>query len=371
MSSISSIGNTNANFVVSSTSKVQNQTKEISDNKNNLTSDSSNINSDLKKGSVPILSFASSIEEPKYETKKLVSQDQKTSIEYPQFTNIENKEAQEKINAYFKTKAENSFKKPEEPVEGDITDGAESYESSVSSAKRTSNTLSVTTSEYSYFEGAAHGMGATITTNFDLKTGEKIELKDLFKEDSKFLDKISKFATGKLQNELGSDVLLKEGVAPSEENFSNFEIKDNAIEFTFTTYQVGPYAVGEPTVSIPLDVLDKEINPSSVLGDKVKTDLKETSYSGKINNKYSIESNLKFDDSLNKVYGTYKYSGKKDEINVSGRVGQDGSFKMEESANGVHTGSFTGKFSPDKTTATGTWSTADGKKSMPFSIKVK
>lgn len=385
MSGINSISNNLGNIVVESktnTSQVKNntQTSTVSP----ATSLESTLTQSVKKGSAAVISFMDAPAKPEYTKESFKGN--KLNIEFPQFTNLEDKNAQHNINLYFRTKAEDSFasalssngeKLTEEEIiiaaeEGDIMGGGENYESGVTDVSRTSNTLSVTTYDYTYSDGAAHGNSINNMTNFDLKTGNVLSLNDLFKKDSNYLEKISKFATGKLSQELGSDVLLKEGVSPQPENFKNFKISDNAIEFQFQTYQVAEfYGAGAPTVSIPLEVLENEIEPSSVLGDKINTNLKSAEYSGKINNKYGIDMNLKVDNANGKIHGAYKYSGKKDDINVSGKITSDGSFKMAESSNGVETGSFSGKFSSDKSIAKGTWVNSTGKKSMPFEIKIK
>lgn len=378
MSGINFVSNVNTNIQVSKPSQAQTQITPVSQNTGtpiNSTSVDSNLTQSIKKGSVPVLEFTSKPAAPEYKTEELKNEKEHLTIQYPQFTNLENKEVEASINKQLKDKATEAFttKPPQgEAEEGDIMGGMPNFETGVGESSRTSNTLTVNTYDYTYEEGAAHGMSMVYNTNFDLNTGKQIELKELFKPDSKYLEKISKFATGNLEHELGKDGLLKEGVSPTEDNFNNFKIKDDAIEFQFQTYQISSsYGAGTPKVSIPLDVLANEINPASVLGDKVKTDLKTTEYSGKINNKYAIEANIKFDDSSNKIVGDYKYAGKKDEINVTGRVAQDGSFKLTESSNGVETGSFNGKFSEDKASAKGTWTNVTGKKSMPFELKIK
>ena len=267
MSELGAINNINTTLSIPTPNNIKKAETKIEETK--APSLDSTLSQTVSKGTIPASLFKS---EPEYKTEVLKNDEAKVTIEFPQFTNLENKEAQNKINAYFKANAEttlaNSTATPTEETEGDIMDGGVSFNSSVGTVSSTSNTLSVTTADFSYFEGAANGNSMIAITNFDLKTGNQIELKDLFKNDSKHLDKISKYVTEKLTQELG-EFLIPESVAPDSENFKNFTIKDNALEFKFNTYDVSTSKYA-PTVSIPLELLKDDISPTSVLADKVK-----------------------------------------------------------------------------------------------------
>lgn len=126
------------------------------------------------------------------------------------------------------------------------------------------------------FTGGAHGNTSLIPLNFDLSTGTEILLADLRsfnraestiqKADWQawlvWLDKLSDRAYDLLLVELNKiedftpDLeWVKNGVSPTEENFRTFTIKDNKITFTFSQYQVVPYAYGMPSITIPLKEL--------------------------------------------------------------------------------------------------------------------
>jgi hypothetical protein len=65
-----------------------------------------------------------------------------------------------------------------------------------------------------------------------------------------YLTRIQTIAELSLKNQL-QDSFFKEGLEPRIENYQNWYVIDNAITFIFSPYQVGPYAVGMPEVTIP------------------------------------------------------------------------------------------------------------------------
>jgi hypothetical protein len=86
-------------------------------------------------------------------------------------------------------------------------------------------------------------------------------------------------------------------------------------------------------------------------------------FTGKINNKYSVEVDLSF-DSAGEVKGIYRYAGKNRFIDLSGKARSDGSIVLAESLDG-NTGYWNGiMFSNDS--IAGTWTSGDKKRTYPF-----
>jgi hypothetical protein len=87
-------------------------------------------------------------------------------------------------------------------------------------------------------------------------------------------------------------------------------------------------------------------------------------YSGKIGDKYAFKMELKSFEGVLK--GNYQYVGKQLPIYLNGKIGAAGSFTMEEAGayGGKSTGSFSGTVAGSR--ITGTWRSADGKRTLPF-----
>lgn len=124
---------------------------------------------------------------------------------------------------------------------------------------------------YGGFTGGAHGYENDISFNYDVKNQKDMNLKDLFPNDQKYLDYISsksreslkktfatvseddrKYATEEELKVIVDDIVssIENGTEPKEENFSVFTFTKDKIKIYFSQYQVGPYAIGKPTVEI-------------------------------------------------------------------------------------------------------------------------
>ncbi len=111
-----------------------------------------------------------------------------------------------------------------------------------------------------YYTGGAHGITLSNPLNYDMKESKIIELKDIFKNDSDYLNKLSDYCREDLSKQLQNmdavpDEIFKEGTAPVYENYSNFVILQNDIVIIFGQYQIAPYAAGMFGVRIPYEEL--------------------------------------------------------------------------------------------------------------------
>jgi len=127
-----------------------------------------------------------------------------------------------------------------------------------------------------YYSGAAHPNSYSETVNFDLKSGKKLKLGDLFKPGAKYLHTISGYCVkdlkrqSKEKNSLLEDSTIASGAGPSETNFKSWTITRKGLEITFDAYQVGPYAAGPQTVLIPYAALKEIAKPDGMLSEFVK-----------------------------------------------------------------------------------------------------
>lgn len=107
--------------------------------------------------------------------------------------------------------------------------------------------------------------------NYDLEVGEKIELADLFKPESDYLQVLSDYTSMRLIRHFTDKQLVLEGTAPKPENFKNWNIKTNGLLITFDEYQVAPYINGTQSILVPYSALKNIISPDSPLSACVKS----------------------------------------------------------------------------------------------------
>lgn len=114
---------------------------------------------------------------------------------------------------------------------------------------------------YNFPFGAAHGMPTEVYTVINLNTGNFYALKDLFKENSDYVNELSNII--KLQINDGSKYpyINKEdykGIKPDQP----FYLDENNLYIYFSPYEIAPYAAGFPVFKIPLssimDILNTE-----------------------------------------------------------------------------------------------------------------
>lgn len=101
--------------------------------------------------------------------------------------------------------------------------------------------------------GGAHGNIFFKTFVFDKDTGNLLSLSDLFQDNSNYLNTLSTMARTRLAASLGTSGdagMIKDGTAPSEQNFQNFFFDGTDFVVVFPPYQVAAYAAGPQTLRI-------------------------------------------------------------------------------------------------------------------------
>ena len=117
--------------------------------------------------------------------------------------------------------------------------------------------VSVTFNVYSY-TGGAHGNLNITCLNYDLRTGRRLSLADMFKDPEKALQLMSAWSLKELVLALGEDAqadMLRDGVAPDLNNFSNLTLTPQGLRIEFQPYQVAPWSAGPQRVDMPLSEL--------------------------------------------------------------------------------------------------------------------
>jgi len=206
----------------------------------------------------------------------------KISYKYPEFSGIKNEAAQNKINESIKNSAyfyADKFKS-DAKINCDFSGLGEyapswmcEFDVAFNDYKITANEILSVQMEYYQFTGGAHGNTNYVITNYDIKTGEKIDWRQIFLMNSDFFQKISELSFKNLKEKLttgetplSNDEWIKEGTAPNEENYNtNVGFTENGLLIIFQQYQVAPYAAGPQEVIIPYQNIENFLNLSVLL----------------------------------------------------------------------------------------------------------
>lgn len=194
-------------------------------------------------------------------TKEIKSTDQYTevNIKLPVIEGLSNKYIQDKLNLSFEKDAldfkniieEQAKSGFEEAMKGDYPFHTYQAYIEYKVTYNGDNVLSIPLTYYSY-TGGAHGMTNLLSRNINLKTGEDIALKNIFKEgvDYKKIIKQEVIKQIKLEPEIYFEDAIKT-VEESNEEFS-FYIENGNIVVYYSLYSIAPYASGIREFRIPL-----------------------------------------------------------------------------------------------------------------------
>lgn len=130
--------------------------------------------------------------------------------------------------------------------------------------------ISVRFSAQGYISGMAHPYRTYRVLNYDLDGGEKMELADLFKANSNYLEVLSEYSRSVLSRKLSDKQMVNQGTEPTPENFRNWNIKPYGLMITFDEAQVAPYVNGPQTVLIPFSAIKGLLASDTPLDDCLK-----------------------------------------------------------------------------------------------------
>jgi hypothetical protein len=150
-----------------------------------------------------------------------------------------------------------------------------SYDISYASPELVSLTLT-----WASFTGYVNEDYSTTPITFDLERGRLVQLRDLFRRGSTYLEPISAFCVAELKAthpELYPDVPhsagkrvsvmwdLDKNAGPRPENYHTWNVTERGLEITFGEYQVGPGMLGLVTVLVPYEKLADVADPRGPL----------------------------------------------------------------------------------------------------------
>ncbi|MEW6281491.1 MAG: DUF3298 and DUF4163 domain-containing protein, partial [Candidatus Eremiobacterota bacterium] len=120
-------------------------------------------------------------------------------------------------------------------------------------------------SGYNY-TGGAHGSPVVASFVLDLKTGKRLQLKDMLSPG--YLKVMSDYSRKELARNPdygGETDWINQGTEPKEEMFPVTLPTEKGLLIVFPPYQVAPYAAGLPEVTVPWSVLSGLIKPDGPL----------------------------------------------------------------------------------------------------------
>ena len=142
----------------------------------------------------------------------------------------------------------------DEWVKSDYISHIENYSSQFGIDYLSEKVVSINKLVYEY-TGGAHGNYATINSVYSLESGNKLKIEDLI-IDLKNTDLIN-LVKDKLVKIEGRDANSYFGLDELSLENNNFYLTSKGLVFTWGIYEIGPYAIGETRVLIPIE----EIKP--------------------------------------------------------------------------------------------------------------
>ncbi len=123
-------------------------------------------------------------------------------------------------------------------------------------------------------EGGAHGNYYSQNFNFDIKTGENLDWRDLFSDTLL----VYKLAEKKLQDDVQEQEDIKIGLYefydfPDDKFYlpNNFLIDAQSLSFLYTVYEIGPYVIGETEIFLNFEEIKSFVKEGTVLADFLET----------------------------------------------------------------------------------------------------
>jgi hypothetical protein len=127
--------------------------------------------------------------------------------------------------------------------------------------------LSVAFGNYAY-EGGERPNLYSFTINFDLKSGKKIELADIFKPNSNYLKILSDYSIRNLKENLenfSDEEWLENGAGAQAENFGSWNLTQKGLLINFDPIRVASAEAGARQVLIPYSELKGILQENGVI----------------------------------------------------------------------------------------------------------
>ncbi|WP_440898086.1 DUF3298 domain-containing protein [Amphibacillus sp. Q70] len=183
-----------------------------------------------------------------------VSNGPNQTVFYPQVVGMENQQFERTINQKIVTETQQLIDQQVGNMPETVAEMIGLYE--VKNNQR--QVLSLTLSNYTYHDRAAHGMTFIKGLTFDLEKEKVCELKDLFKPGSNYVERLSMLIDQQIKQR---DIMLIndfQTIRPDQD----FYIADKTLVIFFQLYDLTPYVFGFPMFPISVydiqDIIDEE-----------------------------------------------------------------------------------------------------------------
>lgn len=203
--------------------------------------------------------------------------DQKYTIKvkFPQIEGLQNTQAQTRINQLIKdlvTQVVDDFKQVAEEFKTSsvIREGYAKgvLDVSYDIVQANNSIVSIQFNIYE-FTGGAHGMVLDRTFNYDVSSNKPLQLKDLFRPNTDYLERLSELSIKDLLSQAQPNSYcpdcakdsIQEGASPKEDNFKLFTLENDRLVLIFNPYQVASYAEGQKRVKIPYRDIQDLLDP--------------------------------------------------------------------------------------------------------------
>lgn len=129
------------------------------------------------------------------------------------------------------------------------------------------NVLSVTFENYAYAEDFAHGLTLMDALTFDVMTGKRYELGDLFKPHANYVEVLTKHVNEQIKERDIPTFEEKVNVSPNQP----FYLADVSLVLFYPLYAITPYYYGIPRFPISVFDLQSIVDEKSPLGRMLAT----------------------------------------------------------------------------------------------------
>jgi hypothetical protein len=115
------------------------------------------------------------------------------------------------------------------------------------------------------YTGGAHGITGISTLVFNASNGKLMTENDIFEDG--YLEELSQLSLieiRKIDPDLETYIFAESGLKPVLENFAAWQIMPEGLKITFGHYQIGPYTVGSPEVTLTWQSLSSVLKPEFI-----------------------------------------------------------------------------------------------------------
>lgn len=187
-----------------------------------------------------------------------VSNGPRQTVYYPQVVRMPKQRFQYVINRAIVNQAQQLI---DEQV-GNMATTVEEMVGSYEIKNNQRQVLSLSLSNYTYHDHAAHGMTYIKSLTFDLQKEKRCELKDLFKPASDYVAQLSAFIRQQINERQIPLLDAFTAISPNQD----FYIADKALVIYFQLYEISPYATGFPMFPVSVFDLQEILDEHGPLG---------------------------------------------------------------------------------------------------------